>query len=1154
MLTYQQVAAVVNNGSSSKIEESANVSSETKTTDKSTSSSAEEDSVATGTEEQSNRREAPVPGDLYGLPVIKSGDSYLPSGPSNNNLPVPVYGVPDAGTNNIVYPVPPPDIPPPVSIPSISYGLPQISSSYGAPIAASGLSLHTSNLYGPPLKFSGPVGNRVKPTYGPPRFQYGPPGKPFQGSKFNVKVPYKSFGNYKKIPSTYGPPSNYLKDNFSSAKFGFNNFKILSHGINSFNHLSHSGSSSSTKYGVPNLSTQYGASSQSTQYSVPNLSTKYGLSSISTQYGSPNLGIESPVISGLTAPGPISTEYGIPDLGNLNIGVQTLTTQYGVPNNNYNEPKPQYGPPQPSPHPRPPHPGAPAPPTPPDIKYDGWQPIPGLVSRFPTPAYGVPPADQHIAADLSYNKFLSPPPVNNHIDTQISSAGHGSLANLELEHSHRTPQPGASDSYAAPLNTVTGSGGIVSSSGDEAQGKQHAHSETNHINIGLQSTGGIQDIQTIKSVEYDLFSGGVGSSHNHGSNGFVSSISDSYGAPPLNSYSLDGPYAAGHSYDKIRSLGLSSGKNSFSSSFGKNSFGSYNSHKLHGYKGLSLSSSGVGLIPPSGVYGVPPSGQYGTPLYSGHGASLNALKIKPPKHPVIHGQPLPPGVFESITKQSTQGHGFGGYKISSLYLPPPIPDLAKPFSNYGPPSPSNLYSLPNSHSPISFQNVNHGSSDLNLNFGGATQADLSSYGAPLNVVDGSYSLPQGYSHSSGSDLVEIDFTHPGLTIDLTKGQSHAHSIGGQTLSDCSLKAQNLPSLNYGVPSASGYSSALSETTSNFNGGQTGSASYSGSSALSSTSPLGPESLVLSGSSLDNGNLGHSLGSLDTTSLGLSTSISHSGSSGITVHSNSAIPGPVYGAPEALPAPSALVGYQLNDVKPHEIYGVPDLDGSHSQKTAVVKVNALEEESHGKTYGKHVAAGFGPSSELIQSQSIDLNNIPLKGALGSYTLQIQSADGGQSGLPHGQVLNDGLLQSILAAIEQPKIGEKSQPIDLKQSLEKQNFVTNDTISSVVGQLADAEIRFSTQLVKDEIDKTQQLADTDIQASSAVRFILPKASANTQRPDVTEEIVEKNGNIEEVTLPLVEDNGIALYFSNTHRTKKRTNEKGAEGEDESHNSHK
>lgn len=261
----------------------------------------------------------------------------------------------------------------------------------------------------------------------------------------------------------------------------------------------------------------------------------------------------------------------------------------------------------------------------------------------------------------------------------------------------------------------------------------------------------------------------------------------------------------------------------------------------------------------------------------------------------------------------------------------------------------------------------------------------------------------------------------------------------------------------------------------------------------------------------------------------------------------------------------------------------------------MKANSIETDtlnSEGKTYGKSVAANFGPSSELVQSQSIDFSNIPLQGALGSYTLQIQSAEGGQSQVPHGQVLNDGLLQSILAAIEQPKGSASGQPIiQFQKSLEQQNFVTNDTISSVVEQLTDAEIRHSTQLARDEILKTSEVKDSEINyppmngdvniaysspssdvqiqyspsssdqdiqyspssSDETIQYSSSSSDQDTQYSSPTQYIitasddvnedknVENNEvNSEDSETPVLQDNGIALYFNNNQRLKKETDE--------------
>lgn len=127
--------------------------------------------------------------------------------------------------------------------------------------------------------------------------------------------------------------------------------------------------------------------------------------------------------------------------------------------------------------------------------------------------------------------------------------------------------------------------------------------------------------------------------------------------------------------------------------------------------------------------------------------------------------------------------------------------------------------------------------------------------------------------------------------------------------------------------------------------------------------------------------------------------------------------------QPLPAPQLTLSAPSADGDAYQ-----DLATAHSQKNSVRSIantNAIENNPQTKEpHGKSLAHIFGPGSELIKSQSIDFNNIQVKGALGSYTLQIQSADGAKPGgnsipVPHDQVLSEGLLQSILAAIEQPQ---------------------------------------------------------------------------------------------------------------------------------------
>lgn len=750
-LGAQRLEAVVNTQKTNETETIISASNENRTA---AENATVADSDAEGTEQKAVRREV---ADSYGPPSLTYGappfDNYNPSAPNSLGLPVPIYGVPDAPSNNIVYPGPPPDVPPP---------LPQT--------------------YVPPKP--------LKPLYGPPpKIPLQRPPKPF--------VPFNSFKPPKPI---YGPPRP---------------FKI----------------NSGQKFPKP--------------FFAPKPS-----------YGPPKpvYGPPKPLYGPPTFSGPPKGNYGPPKFGPVKI-IQS-------------QPSSNYGPPEPIPH-GPPHPGIPAPPTPPDIKYDGWRPIPGVVSKPPSDTYGVPNGGQQISGDLHLNNDFVPPP--------ISAGGTEGLQHL--------PQ----DSYDAPVAPL------------------HVPGLTFHadpsLSLGLAAAGidgniHDQSLSVIKSVGYEIYP--TGQTYLPPSGG------DSYIAPPASAFAADGPYAAAHDIQLAPPL-----------------------------------PSAIGLIPPSGVYGVPPSGQYGTPLLTHsniHSHPLNALDINPPKRPVVFREPVPPGLIQSIGNQVAHKDAHGVIEHSTsyenkapLYIPPPVPDHTKPrYEQHAPPPPppSTLYSLPNKEPPVSFQNVAHGSSTDGLinnfdYFATYNNAQpLTSYTAPLGIVDGSYGLPL----QSAGTAVGIDHSHAASTIDLTTGLDYSHS--GIADSHHSASFPIIQSVPY-----------------------------------------------------------------DCTN--------HKSQPFVSLHGDS------------------LGAYSTKTETQH------DLQTSHSQKSSVTAVgsgNVIEGTISSKEpHPKSLINAFGPDSELVKSQSVDFNNIPVRGSLGTYTLQIQSADGGRNSIPvpHDQVLSEGLLQSIIDAIEQPQ---------------------------------------------------------------------------------------------------------------------------------------
>lgn len=829
LLGVQHLEAVVNTVKTNETETAISNNDNKTATENSTIA----DSAAEGTEQKAIRREV---ADSYGPPSLQYGapsfDSYIPSAPSNPGLPVPIYGVPDTPPNNIIYPGPPPDIPPPLS-----------------------------QAYGPPKP--------LKPVYGPPpKLPLQRPPKPF--------LPFNSF----KPKPVYGPPRP-LKFN------------------------------SGPKYPKP--------------FFAPK-----------PTYGPPKpfYGPPKPLYGPPPFLGPPKGNYGPPKFGPVKI----IHSQHSS----------NYGPPEPIPH-GPPHPGIPAPPTPPDIKYDGWRPIPGVVSKPPSEAYGVPNHGQQVGGDLHFNGDFVPPPLN---------AG-------GIEAVQHAPQ----DSYGVPVAPLDA---------------PLAFQTDPSLSLGLAAAGidgnvHDQQLSVIKSVGFEIFPGGQAY--------LPPSGGDSYIAPPANAFAVDGPYSAAHDIQLP-----------------------------------PPPPSGVGLIPPSGLYGVPPSGQYGTPLLSHsnlHSHPLNALEINPPKRPVVFREPVPPGLIQSIGNHVAHKDAHGIIEHSSsyanrppTYIPPPVPDHTKPRHHEQhvlppPPPPTNLYSLPSRDPPVSFQSVAHGSATDGLvnNFGSFLNFDgaqpLTSYTAPLGIVDGSYGLPL----QTAGTAVGLDHSHAASSIDLTTSLDYTQS--GYPDSQHSASFPVIQAIPYDC----------------------------------------------------------------------------------TNHKSQPI----------LSAPGDSLGAYSSNAEAQN-----DLQASHSQKSSVTASavnNVIEGATSSKEpHPKSLVGAFGPDSELVQSQSVDFNNIPVRGALGSYTLQIQSANGGRNSIPvpHDQVLSEGLLQSIIDAIEQP---QKKQLLYQQQ----QGYLVNEPENK------------TTKLVK----------------------IAPSVEASSK---TVIEPVGKQGNNPEKPESLLNNDEIALYFSNDAEKHKAVTEEG------------
>jgi len=696
---------------------------------------------------------------------------------------------------------------------------------------------------------------------------------------------------------------------------------------------------------------------------------------------------------------------------------------YGPPKS----PSTSYGPPPPPPSslygapPTPsgsygPPPGVGAPPTPPEIKYDGWQPIPGLVSKHPSDSYGPPPSGS--AASGPPREEYGPPPLP-------PSDSYGPPPSDEYG-----PPPQPSNSYSAPAGRPPSD-----EYGPPPQfGKQPRPPSTSYgapsDSYGPPNAGGPS---LPPSTSYGAPQGG-------GSVGHPPIPSGDYGEPPVGGLGPPPPP---------------------DSSYVPPSGGS--AHQPSNQYGAPISIQSGALIPPgqpSGQYGVPPiapsaptpNNEYGAPPPSDAGIvitksqsfELNVPGISTthtqimPKEPVKFRDPVPVGLITSIGETVANHNAFGISRPKGpTYLPPPVPDPANAHGDSG--SPPIIYGSPQAASPISFGS---GSSSHHGLIPPPAPAGFSSYS------------------SGGSQTVALFGRVP---LD-TYGAPNSHSSSGHNCGATSF----VPSSGFGSQShsSSAYSSSFHSSTS---GGI-------------SNNPSAPSQAY----SAPNGNYQPSA------------------------------PSNLYGAPPAPPI----------------IYGSPD---QTALQTSSANGEASSDTNGGISTGSEAAAGNAVAEALtsnglpldldtiFQSQQNSLSSqasalgheeprtqngvrdFSIQGSQGRYTLQIQPANGvggtGSAGdIPHEEVLSNGLLQDILAAIEQQSPQQTSQYNDLHHA----------SSGSLVQYHSPPELEGEGSATK-EVSVTPP-SETELELNSIVNSTQDPERRNSPR-----------------SLPFsLKDNKIALYF--------------------------
>ncbi|XP_073966182.1 uncharacterized protein isoform X2 [Choristoneura fumiferana] len=526
-----------------------------------------------------------------------------------------------------------------------------------------------------------------------------------------------------------------------------------------------------------------------------------------------------------------------------------------------------------------------------------------------------------------------------------------------------------------------------------------------------------------------------------------------------------------------------------------------------------------GLVPPSGVYGVPPGSQYGAPprpppanlpipygSFSGGGHSGGST----PRHPIKFRESVPDGLLQHIghVTHHKDTHNTDHVKQGPAYLPPPVrevKDVHHQTGNHGFNSlslsiePSSLYSLPHGGNPINFQQQQPLQQQPSTSYG----SPIDSYSAPLLTV--------ADHTASGSNTNAVTATLDG-TILANLSNLDAAAI----LKHCPYHEAILKAAKYGerIPSdlASSYVASLS--------------------SLGTTLSKSQQTLI----SPQNG--------FNTPAAG-SESVS-------------------YNSKDLATASHTLVQTILpsNEIK-----------NEKSEKTSVQKGKSLKDES-----GKHSYKQEGLQQQILQtsekirnlseetkqlqqkivstSQSLSQVNGQInqfgqkEKSKGAYSFQIQSSadhngKGKEPSIPHEQLLSEGLLQSILQAIEQPS--QKQRQVNVQN--QKNNFeqINNLDLGNLdAGGLvlpAGYEPIDRTKETKVKETKKELTIDQEIQSTNQdIKQILNSEIIHRHRGDipytecdlkadnsVTHTIVVPPPNVDKVKpVEEIDDNDVAIYF--------------------------
>ncbi|XP_037869958.1 uncharacterized protein LOC101740315 isoform X2 [Bombyx mori] len=475
-----------------------------------------------------------------------------------------------------------------------------------------------------------------------------------------------------------------------------------------------------------------------------------------------------------------------------------------------------------------------------------------------------------------------------------------------------------------------------------------------------------------------------------------------------------------------------------------------------------------GLIPPSGVYGVPPGSQYGAPpkpppsnlpipygSYSGGGHSIHT-GLNTPKKPIKFRDSVPAGLLEHVGQTT---HGKDTLTIDNLtqgpaYLPPPIRD-AKEVNHH------TSFGINLSIEPTDLYSLPHAGNPLN--FQAPQPSNL--YGSPIDSYSAPFLTVADHT-ASGSNTNAVTTTIDGaLLANLSNLEAAA------ILKHCPYHEAILKAAQYGekipVELATKYMASLKSLGSTLSKNQF--TSYQNSEAVHSSRDQ--------------------LGSAHT-----------------AVHSV---------LPNNVRHDDKVKGKSLREIQKQSHKGQNlQFVSDQIQKTSD-KIKSLNEEA--KILQQQIVHNNQNLNQgQFSSQATQFSN-DFTGNQATYAVQIQSSVGGKGkdpSIPHEQLLNEGLLQSILQAIEQPR-DPKQQSVQIRQ----QPSNTDDGLVLPVGY----EPVDRTKEIQSSNRDIKQILHSEIVTRGDVPDCELKADGSVNHEVVVPAPLERVKPVEEVN-----DNDVAIFF--------------------------